>query len=276
MDSHFHLDCYDDGNKDRILARAWKAGLQILVSVATSLANSAATYLQAKAWQGKIFTTVGVHPLEPSLPTNEPNKLATALETFLETAPTPPIAVGETGLDCAKISSKNLRREMEQQLVRLEPHIAVAKAAKLPLILHCRDRAGDDTAWNALTGQLVRQRFPSEKALIHCFSYDSEKLRQWQDFGGWVSFAGNLTWSSTIAASCRGSAVERTLFETDAPYLLPEPLRSKDPGQSNEPANLVHTMAKAAELLSVSQTKVWEMSLANGRRFFSLGGAGNG
>jgi TatD DNase family protein len=60
----------------------------------------------------------------------------------------------------------------------------------------------------------------------------------------YVSFAGNATFPKAVdlRLAAREVPAERILAETDSPYLAPQPVR----GRSNEPANVVHTLAALA------------------------------
>ena len=55
-------------------------------------------------------------------------------------------------------------------------------------------------------------------------------------------------------------------LETDAPYLAPVPCR----GKRNEPAFLVHTAQKIAEILQMSLEDFGDATTANAKSLFSL------
>ena len=56
------------------------------------------------------------------------------------------------------------------------------------------------------------------------------------------------------------------VVETDAPYLSPVPYR----GKRNEPAYIVNTVNKIAEVMSVSKEEVEKVIFDNACRLFSL------
>jgi TatD DNase family protein len=114
--------------------------------------------------------------------------------------------------------------------------------------------------------------FDRSMALIHCFSYGPEELLSWQGKGGWVSFAGNLTrpTATTLVEALKVADWHRILFETDSPFLLPEPLRSRNPGAQNEPAHLWWVVRFAAGVLGRSEEDIWELSLKNGCEFWGV------
>ena len=57
--------------------------------------------------------------------------------------------------------------------------------------------------------------------------------------------------------------LDRLLIETDAPFLAPTPFR----GKVNEPAYVVHTAEKIAQLLELPLEKIAQQTLEN---FFGL------
>ena len=59
--------------------------------------------------------------------------------------------------------------------------------------------------------------------------------------------------------------LDRLLVETDAPYLAPVPKR----GKRNEPAFVVHTAAKLAEVKGVTTAQLAETTTENFLRLFS-------
>ena len=58
--------------------------------------------------------------------------------------------------------------------------------------------------------------------------------------------------------------LDRLLVETDAPYLAPAPHR----GRRNEPAFVVHTLARVAELRGIAPETLARITTENARRRF--------
>ena len=85
--------------------------------------------------------------------------------------------------------------------------------------------------------------------------------------GGYVSFSGVVTFKNSGALRDIASDVplDRLLVETDAPYLAPEPLR----GRTNEPANVVHTAAKLAEVRGLGGEEIARATTENFFRLFT-------
>ena len=70
--------------------------------------------------------------------------------------------------------------------------------------------------------------------------------------------------SEALRGIARHVPADRLLVETDAPYLAPVPMR----GSKNEPANVVHTAAKLAEVRRIGLAEIAELTTANFKRLF--------
>ena len=82
----------------------------------------------------------------------------------------------------------------------------------------------------------------------------------------YVSFSGLVTFVPSLADAVRRVPADRLLIETDAPYLAPEPRR----GRRNEPAFVVHTCRRVAEIRGESHEDVARATTANARAFYGL------
>jgi TatD DNase family protein len=103
--------------------------------------------------------------------------------------------------------------------------------------------------------------------VLHCFS-SPELLAEATERAYYVSFAGNVTYpkAEELREAARGVPADRILAETDTPYLAPQPVR----GRTNEPANVVHTIAVLAEARGEDAADLGRRIVSNARRAFSL------
>jgi TatD DNase family protein len=85
--------------------------------------------------------------------------------------------------------------------------------------------------------------------------------------GAYISFSGILTFKNAeeIRSVAQLAPLNRILVETDAPYLAPIPHR----GKINEPAFVIHTLQRLAE---VRDTAVDKLASATNDNFFRLFG----
>ena len=251
IDSHCHLDYYSDADLPGVLARATEAGVDELVTIATTLPQSAKARGLAEA-HGNVWCTVGVHPHHAAeAPVPDPEALAALTEHPKV------IGVGEAGLDYFYDRSP---RDVQQSVFRAQ--IRAARLAGLPLAIHARDADVDIM-------RILQDEHDSGGAfafLLHCFSSSRMLAEAGVALGGYVSFSGILTFpkSSELRDIARDLPADRLLVETDAPYLAPVPFR----GKRNEPGYVAHTARMLAEIRGLSLEALAELTTANFRRLF--------
>ena len=251
IDSHCHLDYFSPAELPAVLARAAEAGIGEMVTIGTTLAQSARLPAIAEA-HPNLWCTAGVHPhhaAEAPIPT--PDALAEMTQHPRA------IGIGESGLDYFYDRSP---REVQQTNFRV--HIRAARLAGVPLVIHARD-ADDDVA------EILQEELDSGgdfAFVLHCFSATRRLAEAGLALGGFVSFSGILTFpkSGELRDIARDIPQDRLLVETDAPYLAPVPLR----GKRNEPANVAHTARVLAEVRGMTPAALADLTTANFRRLF--------
>ena len=116
-------------------------------------------------------------------------------------------------------------------------------SSSLPVVIHSREaEEGTAAALAGFEGTVV----------LHCFSSPA-LLPAALERGYYVSFAGNVTYpkADDLREAAREVPEDRLLVETDSPYLSPQPVR----GRTNEPANVVHTIAALADARGVDASR---------------------
>jgi TatD DNase family protein len=101
--------------------------------------------------------------------------------------------------------------------------------------------------------------------VMHCFTESLEVAEAALAMGFYISFSGIVTFKSAkdLQAVARVVPLERTLIETDSPYLAPMPHR----GKMNEPGFVRHVAEYIATLKDVPLSRVAEQTTDN---FFNL------
>jgi TatD DNase family protein len=139
----------------------------------------------------------------------------------------------------------------------------LAHAAKLPIIIHCRD------AWSDCLDVLEKSWKPTGLGgILHCFTSTIDDARRGLDMGFMVSFTGNLTYpkAQNIRDVAKNLPPENILIETDSPYLAPQTFR----GKRNEPAYVAEVAKALASVRNLGTEETAAMTAANFRRFFHL------
>jgi len=141
-------------------------------------------------------------------------------------------------------------------------HIAAARIAGLPLVIHTRD--ADDDCAAILRDEMGKGAFT---ALLHCFTASQALAETAVELGLYISFSGVVTFKNSQSLRDTASTVplERMLVETDAPFLAPTPHR----GKRNEPAYVADTARVLAQVKGMSEADFAGATTANALRLFS-------
>jgi TatD DNase family protein len=261
VDSHAHLDGPKyAADRDEVLARARKAGVETILCIGngTGPRTLDCAAKLADAYE-EIYASTGVHPHEAKLANQASYDEMERLVQHQKV-----IAVGEIGLDYFYKHSEP--EEQQQVFIR---QMELAKAAKKPIILHIRPAQESEQAWEDAFRLLKEHWQPAGLGgIFHCFTGNKEQARHALDLGFLISFAGVVTFpkSGAIQMAAREVPLNRMLLETDSPYLAPTPHR----GQRNEPAYVVETARKVAELRGTTLEALARMTTENARRLFRL------
>ncbi|MEK6977633.1 MAG: TatD family hydrolase, partial [Candidatus Hydrothermarchaeota archaeon] len=196
-------------------------------------------------YEGFVHSTLGLHPSSPFDP---------AVFEYIEKSIDKIVALGETGLDYHYARSDGERRA---QLETFGKFVELAREYDLPLVIHSREAEG------AVLEYLLERGV--ERAVFHCFSGPLEVAVRAVGAGYKISLATNICYSESHRLLVEEIGLEHLLLETDAPYL--SPLREC---RRNEPAFLVHSVAKVAEAKGVAKEEIARAVGRNARSFFGL------
>ena len=226
IDTHCHLDGCST-------PKAIDPDLAAIVSVGTDEASCHRTLELAETFEN-VWAVLGVHP-------NSAGEATPAVRAVVEKLArhSKVVGIGETGFDTYWD-----RVSLEVQREVFFWHAELAKALEKPLVLHVRDKQGQETASLAARDALLKAGH--KQGILHCFNAHEGLLEAGLELGWYVSFAGNLTYKSAknLQAAARTIPEDRLLVETDSPYLSPEPRR----GRPNVPGNVRYTAAFLAGL----------------------------
>ncbi len=258
IDTHCHLTGGELGRRaDEVIARAAQAGVSRLIAVACVRDEWEAALELQRRHPGRIWVAAGIHPHEAAQ-TVEPdfNRLADVWRS------PGVVAAGEMGLDYHYDFSP---RDVQQRVFARQ--LACARELDVPIVIHCREAHED------VVRLLIEAGYGGRRVVFHCFSGTPAQAAELRDQGWWTSFTGVITFkkSADQQRACIETPLDALLFETDAPYLSPEPVRRMRP---NEPCNLVHTARFAAQLRGESMETVADATTANAIRFFRLDARG--
>ena len=261
VDSHAHLEMEQfSTDREAVLQRAREAGVASIVAIGSGTGpGSLDCGIQIAAQHDFIYATIGIHPHEAKLATDadfdELARLAKQAKV---------IAWGEIGLDYFYDHSP---REVQRSAFTRQ--MELARAARLPIVIHCRPSDNSDNAWEECL-ELIRERWaPSGLGgILHCFTGTWAHAQRALGMGFMISFAGNLTFpkAQQIRDAAAQVPLDRVLIETDSPFLAPVPYR----GKRNEPAFVKETARQLGELRGLSTEEIGLLTAKNFYSFFSL------
>ena len=163
------------------------------------------------------------------------------------------VAVGEIGLDYHyDHSPRNVQRDVFVEQMR------IARDARKPIVIHTR------TAWDDTIALLREHWAPPDWAASSIVSLKAraKPKRRWPWFSYQLRRHRDFPKATAIQEAARLTPADRLLIETDAPFLAPVPKR----GKRNEPAYVVETARKLAELRGVTPDEIAQTTSDNWRR----------
>ncbi len=253
IDSHAHLDDPDYAcDLEEVLKRVADEGVRYVITVGTDVASSRRAVELAHKYD-MLFASVGIHPHDAEKARPEDWRALAQLARQEKV-----VAIGETGLDYYRnLSPPRLQQEA------FRGHLEIALSYDLPVIIHCRD-AQDDVL--SILDEGSYQRLVG---VMHCFSGSQDDASRSLELGFYISFAGQLSFPKArgLREVAGSIPIERTLIETDAPYLAPQPRR----GKRNEPAYVRYTAEALADIHGLSLEDVGRVTSLNAQLLFCMG-----
>jgi len=250
VDVHCHLDF--EGIKERIdevISNAKKAGVK---SIITSGVNPATNRLVLKlaSKYDIVNASFGIYPVDAlnreGFPT-ENFDLDKELK-FLEKNKDKFICIGEVGLDLHN------GKDLEAQKKVLIKVLKTAKKLDKPVLIH--SRKAEEHALDIL------ESLDMKKVIMHCFCGKKSLVKRAYDNGYYFSIPANIVKLQQFQDMVELVDINHLLTETDAPFLSPYP------DKKNEPAFIVETIKKIAEIKGMDIKEVENNIWMNYSRLF--------
>jgi len=170
------------------------------------------------------------------------------------------VAIGETGFDYFR----NLSPKKDQEKAFIS-QIELALEYNLPVIVHDREAHADILK---VLGSYSSDKSKNLKAVVHCFSGDTDFALKCLELGLFISFTGVITFpnAKSLGKTVKEVPIDKIFIETDAPFLAPQEKR----GQENYPGFVKYVAYKIAELKNISVAEVATVTSKNAENFFSI------
>ena len=244
VDSHCHVFMLD--NPLAAVDRAVDNGIEWMLVPGVDLETSLQARQIARSRPDRVLWAAGLHPHDAQRWDEERSRIA-ALAS--EAA-----AIGEIGLDYYRnLSPQDVQRTAFRDQVQL------AGELNKPVIVHTRDSFSD-------IYEILGEADLGENAVLHCWTGGPRWTKRFRALGATFSFAGPVTYTTgdTVRRGAAEAPPERTLVETDSPYLAPEPHR----GEPNRPEWTRFNSAMLSEIWDIPEDDVARMTAENAARTF--------
>ena len=254
FDTHAHYDSSAfNPDREAVLAALPEAGVALVVDPGCDLPTSRAALALAEQFP-HVYAAVGIHPENCAGYTDADLDALRQLCRHDKA-----VAIGEIGLDY--YWAENPPREFQQQVFRRQLELALE--LDMPVIIHDREAHGDCLA--------IVKEYPGLRGVFHCFSGSPEMAAELLKRGWYLGFDGPITYKNAKRAPevAAMTPLDRILVETDSPYMTPVPFR----GKRNDSRYLPSVLEKLAEWKGVTTEEMTDITFANGKRLFGIGGS---
>jgi len=251
-DTHTHLysEAFDE-DREAMIQRAIDAGVsRFFVPAIDSEYTDAMVQLKAD-YQEYVQLMAGLHPTHVK---QNYEKELQHVEDFL--AGHNVVAIGEIGIDLYWDTST-----LEQQKKAFVYQIKLAKAHKLPIVIHCRE------AFKEIFEILKQEQSKDLYGIFHCFTGTLDQAKEAISYNMKLGIGGVVTFKNgKIDQFLNQIDIKHIVLETDAPYLAPKPYR----GKRNESGYIIEVLHKVAQLYNLSPEVVAKVTTENSKEIFGI------
>ena len=277
IDTHCHLNFKAfTGGEEKIIRRAHQAEVDKIIVPGTDMVTSEKAVSIAQQ-NPDVYAVVGIHPhhavqYQGGRPERNISDDMSQIERWLNDPKV--VGIGEIGLDRHSyrtsrygnlISISDELLEIQKTLFTRQVEIAVKH--RKSIVIHNREAVHD----LVMLCQSLKERLLVLKGrgVLHCCEPDTRLLELAEDVGFSIGVDGDVTYSTEKQDFIRNVPLELLVLETDAPYLLPEPLRTAKK-YPNVPANIPLIAEAVARIKEVDVSKVALITTQNAIRLFHL------
>lgn len=252
VDTHTHIYDHDfDADRAEVVQRALDNGVGVMLLPNVDASTMAPMMETHEQFPECTRVMMGLQPEEVK---GDYKQVLAVMEKELEKDIF--IGVGEVGLDFYWDTTFE-----KEQIDAFETQLDWAKQLSLPLSIHCRN------AFSFMACLLEKHQDGGLHGVMHCFTGTEEEARVYLELGFHLGLGGVTTYKNcSVRDYLHNIPLDRIVLETDAPYLSPVPHR----GQRNEPAFLVDTAKKIAEIYEMSVEEIAETTTNNAKMLFKI------
>lgn len=244
IDAHCHLDICK--NPSDCVKRAIDAKVGAIITNGVSHENNLQVLDLAKMFP-TVKAALGLYPITALAMSDEEIE---ATLRFIRKNDSKIIAIGEVGLDFKEdVMQHDRQKKIFSKIIDL------ALELDKPLIIHSRKAEAEVIQMLEDAGV--------KKVQMHCFCGKMSLVKKIVSNGWMLSIPTNIKHATQFQEVVREVPLDNLLCETDAPYLHPD--KEKD----NEPANVIESYKKIAEIKELSLAEVEKAIEKNYQRLFA-------
>ena len=251
VDTHTHIFLEEfDSDREVVIRNAQKNGIQQFFLPNIDTTSIARLNALTDQFPEICFPMIGLHPT--SVTADYQKELDIIFSEFDRRKY---IAIGEIGIDL--YWDKTFLKE---QIDVFEEQLRWSIEKDLPVAIHTRE------AFPQVLESLHKIGVDKLRGVFHSFGGSREELEECLKCPHFLlGINGVVTYKKADFREYLTLApLDRIVLETDAPYLTPVPFR----GKRNEPAYLIHTAQKIAEIYQLPLQMISEQTSENARRMF--------
>ena len=262
INTHSHI--YDeafDADREEVFKRALEAGVEMLLLPNCDEKTIKPMMEFYEKHHDNVRVMMGLHPEEVK---ENYKKTLKKIETLVEDFSTPlrcgrndmMVGIGEIGLDFYWDDTYK-----KEQIEVLSEQLHWAQELGLPVSIHTRN------AFHEMFKVLDHEQDGRLAGVMHCFNGTYDEAKTALSYGFHLGLGGVITYKNCgVKEFLAEIPMDRIVLETDDPYLPPVPYR----GQRNEPAYIVKTAEKVAEIYGVTKEEIIEQTTKNAKNIFKI------
>ena len=251
INTHSHI--YDeafDTDREEVFQRALEAGVEMLLLPNCDEKSIAPMMQFYEQHPDNVRVMMGLHPEEVK------EDYKKSLDIIEKRINDNIIGIGEIGLDF--YWDDTFKKE---QIDVLTEQLHWAKDLKLPVSIHTRN------AFHEMFKVLDHEQDGRLAGVMHCFNGTFDEAKTALSYGFHLGLGGVITYKNCgVKEFLADIPMDKIVLETDDPYLPPVPYR----GQRNEPAYIVKTAEKVADIYGVTTEEICKITSNNAKSLFKL------
>ena len=267
INTHSHI--YDeafDADREEVFKRALEAGVEMLLLPNCDEKTIKPMMEFYEKHHDNVRVMMGLHPEEvykDKMDKMDKMDYKEKLRIIEEEVPrltarddNPLVGIGEIGLDFYWDDTYK-----KEQIEVLSEQLHWAQELGLPVSIHTRN------AFHEMFKVLDHEQDGRLAGVMHCFNGTYDEARTALSYGFHLGLGGVITYKNCgVKEFLAEIPMDRIVLETDDPYLPPVPYR----GQRNEPAYIVKTAEKVAEIYGVTKKEIIEQTTKNAKNIFKI------